>query len=384
MYRWRRPDTRSILVNAHSTMELPVVAPLYEHMKRDERVKFYFTSTNEPTRVREIFHEAGADARVIHPRRAAMMKFDACLATDMPSGWLPRGTTRIQMFHGVAGKYASFIDMPTRSMRHWDRVFFINQKRMSNWIRCGAIDADSPAIRLVGMPKIDCIVDGTFKRDEVLRAHNLDSARRTVLYAPTWSEHSSLNAMGEELIKQLVKSNYTVIVKLHENSRVQRQTHSGGVDWVARLESLLSAHGGLLASDSNACPYLVAADCLITDHSSIGFEYLLLDRPVIRIESPMLLKHAGVNPEYVELLKRAAHTVHTPAEAATAVADNFAQPNANSAARVAIADELFYKPGTATERAVRELYDIIELDVPASVLTKTPTLTSSTSFSMSV
>ena len=29
--------------------------------------------------------------------------------------------------------------------------------------------------------------------------------------------------------------------------------------------------------------YLAAADVMITDHSSAGFEYLLVDRPLIRI-----------------------------------------------------------------------------------------------------
>ena len=35
---------------------------------------------------------------------------------------LPRCGARIQMFHGVAGKYG--FDAPTGSMREWDRLFF--------------------------------------------------------------------------------------------------------------------------------------------------------------------------------------------------------------------------------------------------------------------
>jgi hypothetical protein len=35
-----------------------------------------------------------------------------------------------------------------------------------------------------------------------------------------------------------------------------------------------------------------------------------------------------------------------------------------SQSRRAVADELFYEPGTATARAVRELYEVIELDAP--------------------
>ena len=61
------------------------------------------------------------------------------------------------------------------------------------WIR------HSAAPRLVGMPKVDCLVDGTLRRDTVLRELRLDPARPTILYAPTWSAHSSLNLMGVEL-----------------------------------------------------------------------------------------------------------------------------------------------------------------------------------------
>src|SRR6185369_10895442 len=94
----------------------------------------------------------------------------------------------------------------------------------------------------------------------------------------------SLNSIGEDLVKALVAAGYAVIVKLHDRSRDPRYEHSGGVDWGARLEPILRGGGGWLADTSDACPYLAAADLMITDHSSLGFEYLLLDRPLIRID----------------------------------------------------------------------------------------------------
>ena len=84
-------------------------------------------------------------------------------------------------------------------MREWDRLFFVNERRLRNFIASGAIDADSPAIRLVGMPKVDCLVDGTFSASTCCARSGLDPSRPTVLYAPTWSPASSLNAMGVEL-----------------------------------------------------------------------------------------------------------------------------------------------------------------------------------------
>src|SRR4029453_18682674 len=128
----------------------------------------------------------------------ALMKFSAYITSDFTWTPLPRGTCRIQTFHGVSGKYG--FDAPTQSLRAWHRLFFINRRRLRNCIAAGALAADSPAIRLIGMPKVDCLVDGSLDRDAALRSLDLPADRPTVLYAPTWSPASSLNRFGISLI----------------------------------------------------------------------------------------------------------------------------------------------------------------------------------------
>src|SRR5687768_8894056 len=149
-YRRRNPENRSVLVDSRTPMNYAIMAPIHKAMRRDPRVTFYFTSSEDPQRSAEIYREASTDARMISPARAALMKFDACLTADQLWVKLPRGTRRIQMFHGVAGKYGHIYDAPDRSMRDWHRLFFINQRRLNNYTRNGAIDADSPAAKLIG------------------------------------------------------------------------------------------------------------------------------------------------------------------------------------------------------------------------------------------
>jgi CDP-glycerol glycerophosphotransferase (TagB/SpsB family) len=134
------------------------------------------------------------------------------------------------------------------------------------------------------------------------------------------------------------------------------------VDWGLRLEPILKKFGGVLGAGTNSSPYLSAADIMITDHSSVGFEYLLLDRPLIRIHVPELIKHTDIEPSYVELLANASNSAHDVDETIAAVERGFADPAFKSSERVAVANEMFYKPGTATERAVNELYELMELD----------------------
>ncbi|HEX5473887.1 MAG TPA: CDP-glycerol glycerophosphotransferase family protein [Vicinamibacterales bacterium] len=350
---------RRILVDGRTPVNFTMVAPVCRAMRHDPRVQFYFTASDEPRRLRDIYRDAG-DVDLIPPSRAALRRFDVYLASDFMWTSLPRGTCRIQMFHGVGGKYG--FDAPTTSMRDWDRLFFVNERRLCNFIIAGAIDRTSPAIRLVGMPKVDCLVDGTWQRQAVLESLGLDPSRPTVLYAPTWSPASSLNAIGPELIAGLLDRPINLIVKLHDRSRDLRERYSGGVDWVARLQPMLEGRRGVLAPGHDISPYLVAADLMITDHSSAGFEFLLLDRPLVRIHRPALLRLANVHPDYVDLLASVAESTDTTADTVKTVDRALADPSRHSSARRAVAKDLFYRPGGATARAVRELYDAIELE----------------------
>jgi CDP-glycerol glycerophosphotransferase (TagB/SpsB family) len=354
----RRSDRRRILVDGRTRVNFTMVAPVYRAMAADPRIEFYFTASEEPQRLTEIYSEAG-DIRLIHPSAARRSRFDAYVASDFMWQPLPRGTCRIQIFHGVAGKYG--FDAPTQSMRAWDRLFFINQRRLRNFIAAGALDAGSDAIRLVGMPKADCLVDGTYQRGAVLATLGLDPALPTVLYAPTRSPASSLNMMGLELVQALKARPLNLIVKLHDRQRDKREAYSGGVDWVAAIEPLLGPRT-VLAPAADISPYLVAADLMITDHSSAGFEFLLQDRPLVRVHRPELISLANIHPDYVALLASASHSVLTAAEAIEAVERGLADPAARSASRRAVAKELFYHPGGATARSVSEMYEAISLD----------------------
>ncbi|MFZ0063498.1 MAG: CDP-glycerol glycerophosphotransferase family protein [Pyrinomonadaceae bacterium] len=361
LQRWRSPARRRLLVNARTAMNYSTIAPIVERLQRDNRLEFYFTCSESPDLTRSIYADAVQPFKLVTPLQASLIQFDVYLAADFLWMKLPRGARRVQTFHGVAGKYRTVYDSPSQSMREWDRLFFINERRLRHFIECGAIDEDSEAARLIGMPKLDCLVDGTLKRDELLVQMGIDPARRTILYAPTWSAHSSVVSIGEELVRRLGEAGYAVIVKLHDRSRDLQYVNSGGVDWGARLEPVLRSVGGVLATGNNSSRYLPAADIMITDHSSVGFEYLLLDRPLIRIHVDELIKSTDIEPSYVDLLASASTSVTNVEETLAAVERGFTNGGENSSTRIAVANEMFYKPGTATDRAVKELYTLMEL-----------------------
>jgi len=102
---------RRILFDARTPVHYTMFAPVHRAMAADPRVRFCFIASTEPREAARIFRDAGAGAELVGPARAALMKFNAYITSDFTWTPLPRGTCRIQTFHGVSGKYG--FDAPT-------------------------------------------------------------------------------------------------------------------------------------------------------------------------------------------------------------------------------------------------------------------------------
>jgi len=354
---------RRILVDARTPVHYAMFAPVHRAMEQDDRVRFSFIASDEPGQAGYIFQDAARNGSVIGPVAAALSRFDAYLTSDFTWTKLLHGTCRIQMFHGVGGKYG--FDAPTEPLDAWHRLFFVNRRRLNNCIAAGALDAQSPAIRMIGMPKVDCLVDGSLNREEILRGLGLPSDRPTVLYAPTWSPASSLNLLGVALLARLRQMPVNVIVKLHDRSLDLRPQYSGGLDWPGMLRPHLAPGSAVMASHADICPYLTAADVMVTDHSSAGFEYLLLDRPLVRIHVPELISLANIHPDYVRMLGDVSESTTGVDDTIAAIGRALADPASRSDSRRAVAEDLFFAPGSATTRCAEALYEAIELEAPA-------------------
>jgi len=358
-----------VLVEAASPVSMAVVRPVFTRLRRDPRLEFWFTTCDESWHADTIFAPLGITARVIPALQARWMKFDAYVNTDFWNmTWLSRRTRRIHFFHGVAGKYG--LDAPVRIapvIAQFDRLMFPNEDRRDRYAAAGLVDGASPRAALVGYPKVDCLVDGSLNRPAIERAIGLNPNRATVLYAPTWSPYSSLHTSGKAILHALSGLDVNVVVKLHDRSYDNAARASGGVDWHKELEPFCRERGIHLATQPDASPYLFAADALVTDHSSVGFEFMLVDRPLVIVDCPELIEKARVNPQKVALMRSAADVVRDPSSAAEAVRHALNRPSTYTAQRRAIAAQLFFGAGAATSRAVQCFYTLLALEAPAAV-----------------
>ena len=167
---------------------------------------------------------------------------------------------------------------------------------------------------------------------------------------------------GEAIVESLVGAGFNVIVKLHDRSfDLTQEKFSGGIDWRARFAQLHRPGRIAFVEWADSSPLLAASDLMVTDHSSIGFEFCLLDRPLIVFDAPDLARVARINPDKIALLRSAARVVQAAGEVGPAALDELDDRERLADARHAVVRDMFYEPGTATERALDMVYELVDL-----------------------
>lgn len=351
----RLSRTKHVLVELRTPVYHAVLGPICEMLDRFPDVELSFTS-EYPEQIRGLV----GPSRFVTHEEAEWRRFDLYMNADpWAAARLRRCATRINFFHGVAGKYN--LDRPEglpMGFEYYDRIAFINRDRMSRYLEGGLVTTRQA--RLVGYPKLDRLATGAVDGAAATAGFEFDDARATALYAPTYSPASSLHLAGEAIVQALADAGLNVIVKLHDRSLDADPRYTGGIDWRARMRALERRGRVKYVEGADASPLMAAADLMVTDHSSVGFEFLVLDRPLIVFDAPDLPAAARINPEKVALLRSAATVVRSIGELAAAVEDAARYPGRLSAERQSVAGEMFHDPGHATERAValaRELLD---------------------------
>src|SRR4029079_19517893 len=120
-------------------------------------------------------------------------RFDLYLNGDpWAAARLRRCGGRVNFFHGVAGKHD--LDSPAGlplGFEYYDRVAFINRDRMARYLAASIVTPGQAV--LVGYPKLDRLARDGWDGAAVKREIGLDGGRPAALYAPTYSEASSLH-----------------------------------------------------------------------------------------------------------------------------------------------------------------------------------------------
>ena len=194
------------------------------------------------------------------------------------------GTVHVMTHHGTPLKHMGLdlrdarpagstmdFDALLRRCSRWDFSVSSNQFSTRAWERAYPTDYESLD---VGYPRNDVLVQAT--DDDVRRIREGLGVRAdqiAVLYAPTHREyqHGYVPTMDIAAVADALGEGYVVLARLHyfyDSDPAIAELHRTG-----RLLDV--------ASHPSVEELCLAADVLVTDYSSIMFDYAVLDRPII-------------------------------------------------------------------------------------------------------
>ncbi len=196
--------------------------------------------------------------------------------------------------------------------------------------------------------------------------------RRVVLFAPTYTPALSSAAMlGPDFAKLIRggRDDLFIIVKPHPLSF---ERNPEWLDWWRRLAADEPTLHLVDDPAADVAPYLRAADLLISGVSSVAFQFLALDRPIVLITNPAAVRdETAYDPDGIEWRWRdMADTVETIEHLAAAVARALDRPDARSSECAAYRRRLF---GELTDgRAVARIIENIDRLAAQPAMTAQP------------
>ena len=184
----------------------------------------------------------------------------------------------IQLFHGNGVMKKMGYDVnnaanrkPLEHVKEWDYYIAhdINDKK-----QISSSTGYTGKIEVFGMASIDNVIkhaNDDEKKKEVLKKLNINNKKKNILYAPTFRDFDLDKEVVNVPIEKLSKlKDYNVIVRLHPLVRNKVNLNLFEYD---------NIYNGCNYSDIN--DILIITDILITDYSSVIYEYLCLNKPIV-------------------------------------------------------------------------------------------------------
>ncbi len=211
--------------------------------------------------------------------------------------WNSSGAVRFNLWHGIPLKKIGY-DIENKDVIYHDgcvkkRVFNINLYKRSDYVlstspfvsdifssafllsKENVLNFGYPRNVLFSKPKHEILsfietYEPQKTKELVKKLNNYD---KVLIYMPTWRDNGLdfIKASGidfESLDAVLVKNNFLLLLKLHHHTKIQFESFN--LNNIALLDNSLDVY-----------PILPFTDILITDYSSVYFDYLLLNKEIL-------------------------------------------------------------------------------------------------------
>ena len=181
---------------------------------------------------------------------------------------------KTQVFHGLAGEKKGHF-----RIRSYFDLYLTQGPYFTKWFANAALKHKNFKVVQTGWPKLDVYGKELHMYDadkeQLLTAHN---ANKIILFAPTFSPSltSAPYLLGQ--IEQLSENKaYVIVIKFHDLMSQELI--------VAYKKLAVKVSNVVFAEERNIIKYLLISDVMISDTSSVVYEFLLLDKPVITFKN---------------------------------------------------------------------------------------------------
>lgn len=174
------------------------------------------------------------------------------------------------------------------ALAHYDTIFVQNTK---------VYDEIKAQEEFYGFKKKNLVKVGCPLIDNMIKAYcekeDTENKQKTILIAPSWQQDNILDLCIEELLSQLVKTDYQIILRPHpQYIKLYSSRYETLIDKFSSFNNLI------FEDDFSSNKTVYDADVLITDWSGIALEYSFTTlKPVVYINTPMKV----INPDYKDI-----------------------------------------------------------------------------------
>lgn len=202
--------------------------------------------------------------------------------------------------------------------------------------------------KATGFPKLDPAFDGTYsaKRLDALRKKIISDPQKPILiFTSTWDQ-SGMSAIAEWVARLgELTGRYNILVTVHP--------------WTSKhfVDVIKQTPGVYFISDKNVLPYLMLADMMIADTSSIIAEFCALNKPIITFNVP---ERNRSTPEVRKIIADMSIRIDRFEDLDHAIEQCLEKPDEKSEQRRR-ANEIFFLKldGKAGERAATEIETLL-------------------------
>jgi len=243
---------------------IPIIEPIAEYLKQTDHDYAFFVSGKVQAFLPENWQSAEVHTSVI---TAKTFNPDFVLVPGNFVDFRLPGIN-VQLFHGLG------VEKPSHyKIRHFFDVYctsgpfvterFLKLKRQYKYFE----------IIETGWPKVDHIL--SFPIAELASKSEIPLNKKIILFAPTHSNKMQSASELMEIIPKIIRDNEFWMIKFHELM---------GKELIKTFKRELGSNVYFINS-YDITPYMHAADVLISDTSSVLYEFMLLDKPVITFKT---------------------------------------------------------------------------------------------------